>query len=60
MSTMEEDKTTTVAPSEHADDYQETDIFLWANNLVQIKEELKLDLFLINKNGVVYKTSRSK
>ena len=56
---MEEDKTT-VAPSEHADDYQETDIFLWANNLVQIKEELKIDLFLINKNGVVYKTARSK
>lgn len=56
---MEEDKTT-VAPSEHSDDYQETDIFLWANNLVQVKEELKIDLFLINKNGVVYKTSRSK
>src|SRR6202008_583110 len=56
---MDEDKTT-VAPSEHVDDYVETDIFLWANNLVQIKEELKVELFLINKNGVVYKTSRSK
>jgi hypothetical protein len=56
---MEEDKTTTLA-SEHSDDYVEADIFLWANNLVQIKEELKIDLFLINKNGVVYKTSRSK
>lgn len=59
MVIMEEDKTTLVA-SEHADDYQETDIFLWANNLVQLKEELKIDLFLINKNGVVYKTARSK
>lgn len=45
---------------EHDDDYTETDIFLWANNLVQIKEELKIELFLINKNSVVYKTSRSK
>lgn len=45
---------------EHDEDYQETDIFLWANNLVQIKEELKIELFLINKNSVVYKTSRSK
>lgn len=57
---MEENKTILPAASEHADDYQETDIFLWANNLVQIKEELKIDLFLINKNGVVYKTSRTK
>lgn len=45
---------------EQDDDYTETDIFLWANNLVQIKEELKIELFLINKNSVVYKTSRSK
>jgi hypothetical protein len=45
---------------EHDEDYTETDIFLWANNLVQIKEELKIELFLINKNSVVYKTSRSK
>lgn len=57
---MEQDKTTPPEPSEHADDYQETDIFLWANNLVQLKEELKTELFLINKNGVVYKTARSK
>lgn len=57
---MEEDKTTEAAPSQHIDDYQETDIFLWANNLVQIKEELKVELFLINKNGVVYKTARGK
>ncbi len=55
---MEEDKTVSM-PSEHADDYVETDIFLWTNNLVQIKEELKIELFLINKNGVVYKTARS-
>lgn len=56
---MNEDKTT-VVPEQAQDDYQETDIFLWANNLVQLKEELKIELFLINKNSVVYKTSRSK
>lgn len=56
---MEEDKTT-VVPEQTQDDEEETDIFLWANNLVQLKEELKIELFLINKNSVVYKTSRSK
>lgn len=55
---MEENKSTN--EQELQDDYQETDIFLWANNLVQLKEELKIELFLINKNSVVYKTSRSK
>lgn len=55
---MEENKLNT--EQELQDDYQETDIFLWANNLVQLKEELKIELFLINKNSVVYKTSRSK
>lgn len=58
---MEENKTTQLPPNiDPDDDYQPTDIFLWANNLVQIKEELKIELFLINKNSVVYKTSRSK
>jgi hypothetical protein len=56
---MEEDKTTNIT-EQAQDDYEETDIFLWANNLVQLKEELKIELFLINKNSVVYKTSRSK
>jgi len=40
-------------------EYVETDIFLWANNLVQYKDDLKIDVFLINKNYVVYKTARS-
>ena len=39
-------------------DYQETDVFLWANNLVQYKDDLKIDVFLINKNYIVYKTAR--
>lgn len=56
---MDEDKNAVVA-EQAQDDEQDTDIFLWANNLVQLKEELKIELFLINKNSVVYKTSRSK
>jgi hypothetical protein len=40
-------------------EYIETDVFLWANNLVQYKDDLKVEVFLINKNYVVYKTSRS-
>lgn len=39
-------------------EYIETDVFLWANNLVQYKDDLKVDVFLINKNYVVYKTQR--
>src|SRR4051812_31975496 len=41
-------------------DYKETDVFAWANNLVQFKDELKVDLFLFNRNYVVYRTARSK
>lgn len=37
-----------------------SDVFLWANNLVPIKEELDIDLFLFNKNYVVYRTKVSK
>lgn len=32
------------------------DIFAWANNLYQFKNQLKVELFLVNKNNVVYKT----
>jgi hypothetical protein len=38
------------------DGYQETDVFAWANNLFEYKEELVMDLFWINKNNVVYRT----
>jgi hypothetical protein len=40
--------------------YEPSDIFQWANNLVQYKDELHIDLFFFNKNGVTYRTSRSK
>lgn len=47
-----------LAPSyEESDGYQETDVFAWANNLVQYKDELKIDLFFFNKNNVVYRTN---
>lgn len=36
---------------------QELDIFAWCNNLIQFKEEIKFELYLINKNYVVYKTA---
>lgn len=39
------------------DNYVETDIFQWANNLAQYKDELKIELFFVNKNYVMYKTS---
>ncbi len=39
--------------------YEQSDIFLWANNLVQIKEDLNIEVFLFNKNYVVYKTQVS-
>jgi hypothetical protein len=40
--------------------YVESDVFAWCNNLVQFKDELKIELFFFNKNYVVYKTSRDK
>jgi hypothetical protein len=42
--------------AEPADDYQETDVFAWANNLFEYKEDLTIDLFWINKNNVLYRT----
>ncbi len=42
-----------------SDDYQETDIFQWANNLVQYVDELKIDLYFFNKNYTVYRLKLS-
>lgn len=33
---------------------EKTDIFLWANNIDAIKDELNIELFLFNKNHTVY------
>lgn len=49
-----------LAASPAARNYQESDVFAWANNLVQFKDELVIDLYLINKNYVVYKTNLAK
>jgi hypothetical protein len=35
--------------------YEPTDVFAWANNLYQYKNQLQIELFLINKNNVVYR-----
>lgn len=45
--------------AEPVEAYEPTDVFQWANNLVQYKDELNIDLFFFNKNGIVYRTSRS-
>lgn len=42
--------TTQTTPS-----YEQTDIFAWANNLVQYIDELKITLYFFNKNRTVYK-----
>ncbi len=47
------------ALQKEVDNYKETDVFAWANNLVQYKDELKLELFFISKNYVLYRTALS-
>lgn len=37
-----------------------TDVFLWANKLVEVKEELNIELFLFSKNMVVYRMQINK
>lgn len=39
--------------------YEESDIFQWANNLVQYVDELKIELYLFSKKFIVYKTKLS-
>lgn len=54
---MEEDKTSDHDLQYEVAKYKETDVFAWANNLVQYKDELKLELFFISKNYVLYRTA---
>ncbi len=51
---------TVAAIADDKKDDPRSDVFLWANNLVPIKEELEIDLFLFNKNYVCYRTKVSK
>lgn len=48
-----------ILASENLGEYKETDVFAWANNLVQYKDELKIELFLISKTYSLYKTAMS-
>ncbi|HET7320651.1 MAG TPA: Kiwa anti-phage protein KwaB-like domain-containing protein [Candidatus Saccharimonadales bacterium] len=47
------------AEKQSHDDYVETDVFAWANNIVQYTDELRIEVFWINKNYVVYKSDMS-
>lgn len=59
--TQTQDKLNVVMPptdilAEPEEKYEESDVFAWANNLFEYKEDLTLELFWINKNNVVYRT----
>jgi len=59
--TPTEDKLNIVMPptsilAETEEKYEESDVFAWANNLFEYKDDLVLELFWINKNNVVYRT----
>ncbi len=56
---MDQDAPVPEKPIEESEDYQETDIFAWANNLLAYKEELKIELFLISKSYIPYRTTLS-
>ncbi|HEY5806179.1 MAG TPA: Kiwa anti-phage protein KwaB-like domain-containing protein [Candidatus Saccharimonadales bacterium] len=60
ISTPEEKLNVVMPPTdilaEPEDDYQESDVFAWANNLFEYKEDLTIELFWINKNNVLYRT----
>ncbi len=56
---MEAEPTTalpTETPAQPTEQPQETDIFAWANNLFLYKDKLQLELFLLSKTGVMYRT----
>jgi len=59
--TQAEDKLNMIMPptdilAEPDEKYEESDVFAWANNLFEYKEDLLLELFWVNKNNVVYRT----
>ena len=58
--TKQDAPTDILAAEQPAEGYIETDIFQWANNLVQFKDELQFSLYFFNKNFVVYKMTRSR
>ena len=44
-----------LANAREYDNYEETDIFAWTNNIVQYVDELQLNLYFFNKNNTVYR-----
>lgn len=44
------------AKQETEEPYEPTDIFAWATNMFQYKDQLQIEVFLINKNNVMYRT----
>ncbi len=53
---MESDKQSQSDSNKPLESSDDTDVFAWANNLVQYKDELNLDLFFISRNYTLYKT----
>lgn len=49
-----------ILAQEDDEPYVPTDVFAWANNLYQYKNQLKMELFLINKNNVLYSAKLEK
>lgn len=49
------EKAAASAPAtDEEEQYAPTDVFAWANNLYQYKDQLQIDLYMINKNNVMY------
>lgn len=46
----------TPTPQTPPDAPQETDIFAWANNLFLYKDKLEIEIFLLSKSNVLYRT----
>lgn len=53
---MEPEPTTSPAPTPQPAQNEETDIFAWANNLFLYKDKLDIELFLLSKNNIMYRT----
>ena len=56
---MAEELSAAQQPSNDTVEYQETDIFAWANNLVQYIDDLKIDLYFFSKNYIPYRLQLS-
>jgi len=53
------EKTNDILDDKNDPDYEPSDVFAWANNLFEYKEDLVMEVFWINKNNVVYRTKIS-